>query len=685
MALYLLVLSALGTVFSAEAFEWPLVAGIFTATCASLVVPYRLRERWSESRVVVLGLIMLLGGVLLEVWNGLRDIISGATLFLVLVLVSRLFTKRTSNDAVQILTLSFVVVLAGSALNATFAFAPYFVLVIICSIWALTTTHLTRAAESQPELARELRISRRFWVTTSVLAVIVFLQTTMFFMLFPRMGLGYFKPKLRSSQTATGFSDRVELGMSGQLEDDATVVARLEFLDMPEGFDPEQLYFRGATLSRFDGKHWQKSSRGQSGVHFRADGTFLLHRKDVKHDVRFRYYQEPSESEYLFLPELTHTARLLQDNPLVAGHARVRLYTDDSGDVTIIRPLGMAVTLDAWFDPNAYGREEDDVDATAVPATDARIGELAKQWRGDAKSAEEIATALKNGFGVEYKYSTEMKAPPEGSSPLAYFLFDRKAGHCEYYASALALMLRMSGVPARIVSGYKGASFNPYGKYYAVQEYRAHSWVEYRSQDGGWRRIDPTPVSSARESFGVWEKIAAVSDLMRYRWNRYVIEYDLDLQVSALRSIKHSFEAAPTTDLPENQSWKVWMNAHKWHFAGGVLIVVAAIVFLRRKRSAPVPREVEASRLFKRFERAMEKRGHAPRPAHQPPNLYFRAVADKDPPVRPLSERFATAYLRARFSGEVSEEDVVTMRAMLQDVAHLTKPPHGRDARRASG
>jgi transglutaminase-like putative cysteine protease len=629
----------------------------------------------------------LLGGVVLEVWNGLRDIISGATLFLVLVLVSRLYTKRTSNDAVQILTLSFVVVLAGSALNSSFAFAPYFALVIICSIWALTTTHLTRAAENAPDLARELRISRRFWLTTSVLAVAVFAQTTLFFVFFPRMGLGYFKPKVRTSHTTTGFSDRVELGQAGQLEDDTTVVARLE-LPATSELDPEQLYFRGATLSRFDGKHWMKTSHGQSPLHTRADGTFLLHKKDVARDERFRYYQEPSDGEYLFLPELTHTARLLQDNPLVAGHQRVRIYTDDSGDVTIIRPLGMAITLDAWFDPSAQSRDEDDPEALVVPATDARIAELAKAWKQDATAADDIALNLRRGFGPDYTYSTELKAPPEGTSPLAFFLFDRKAGHCEYYASALALMLRMSGVPARIVTGYKGASFNPYGKYYAVQEYRAHSWVEYRSPGRGWRRIDPTPAADPRTGEGVLEKLSAITDLMRYRWNRYVIEYDLDLQISALRSIKHTFESAPKVDQPETQSWAAWFKAYKWPFVGLVGLVAAFMFFVLRSGKS-VPLDAEASRLFRRFERVMERRGHDPRPLHQPPKIYFSRVASTDPPAAPATVRFADAYLRARFSGEVSEEDVVIMRAMLQDVSQLSRrpppgPPPG-DAGRASG
>src|SRR6185436_10017144 len=157
--LYLLVLSALGTVFSAEVFEWPLVLGIYGATLGSLALPRGLRQRWAKSRLVGLGLLLLLGSTTLEILSGSRDIISGATLFLVFVLVSRLFTPRTPADATTVLTLSLVVVLAGSALNTSFAFAPFFILVIICSIWALTTTHLSRAAEAQPEQARNVRIS----------------------------------------------------------------------------------------------------------------------------------------------------------------------------------------------------------------------------------------------------------------------------------------------------------------------------------------------------------------------------------------------------------------------------------------------------------------------------------------------------------------------------------------------
>ncbi len=665
ITLYLLVLSALGTVFTADAFEWPVVVGIFTATCASLFIPHDLRARWAKSRLLVLALLGLLGAVALDVWLGHRDLVSGATLFLLLVLVSRLYTPRSSNDAIQVLTLSFVVVLAGSALNTSFSFAPYFVLVIVCSIWALITTHLQKTAEARPEQARALRISRRFWLSTSALAIVIFLQTTLFFVVFPRMGLGYFKPKLRASASATGFTDRVSLGQAGVLQGDETVVARIEFPRGTGGIDPERLYFRGATLSLFDGQQWSKTPEKAQLARFRADGTFETRAAERDPTLYFVYYQEPTEADYAFLPEATPVARLLQDNPLWSGRPRVRFYTDSSGDVSLLRPLGLAVQLEGWLLPDAPLAGEPKLETLALPSLDPRIAAAALEWRGDAATPEAIATRLGAALRSGFDYSNTMVAPPDGESPLGHFLFERKAGHCEYFASALAVMLRQSGVHARIVTGYRGASFNRYGGYFVVQEYRAHSWVEYWVPSRGWLRADPTPSAELRDTSGLIERAAAFADLLRYRWNRYVIEYDLDLQLDALRSLRRSLDSSGSSGRGEAWSVALWP---KLVLAGLLFIVVVLALVTALGGSARRRPDAEATRLLSRLERTLVRRGFPRRRPSETPARWVAVVAEREAGLGGILLRFSDAYLRARFSPPASERDLEEMRTLLHDV-----------------
>jgi protein-glutamine gamma-glutamyltransferase len=683
MTLYLLVLSSLGTVFTAEAFEWPLALGIFVATCTSLVIPYRLRARWAKSRLVVVALLLMLASIGSEVWVGNRDIISGATLFLVLVLVSRLYTPRASSDAIQVLTLSFVVVLAGSALNTSFAFAPYFILVIICSIWALTTTHLTKTAELRPDLAKHMQISRRFWLTTSALAIVIFLQTTVFFVVFPRMGLGYFKPKVRTATNATGFSDRVELGHSGVLEGDTTVVARIEFPEGTGSVDPESFYFRGATLDLFDGVRWSKTPVGQQMVRYRADGTFETREVDRPAKVHFVFYQEPTEAEYLFLPETTPVARLLQDNPLWTGRPRVRFYTDVTGDLMMVRPLGMAVQLEGWMLQDAPIQGAPNAATLALPALDARIGELAAKLRGEASEPDEIVARLSTAFR-NFTYTTQMEAPPEGENPIAFFLFERKSGHCEYFASTLAVMLRQSGIPARMVTGYRGASLNPFGGYYALQESRAHTWVEYYVKDRGWQRTDPTPPSLARDPTNVLERMAAFSDLLRYRWNRYVVEYDLDVQVEAWRGIKKSFEGNNDT---ATKNWTSVLGQYKERaltVALAVLCTLAGVWLWRRRQTKSAPKDREATKLWNRLERALAKRGVRRRPLHITPLAYMKVAISDDEQIEAPLRAFADAYLHARFSANPVQKDLEAMAAALAQIHALPRAREGAVVRKVS-
>lgn len=684
LSLYLLVLSALGTVFTADTFEWPLVSGLVVAVCASLLVPYRLRERWSQSKIVALGLVLMLLSVVVEVVWGPRDVVSGATLFLVLVLISRLYTPRKSSDAIQVLTLSFVVVLAGSAMNTSLAFAPYFILVIVCSIWALTTTHLTKAAEMRPEVAREVVISRRFWVTTSALAIAVFAQTTVFFVVFPRMGLGYFKPKVRTQQASAGFSDRVELGQQGTLQDDNTVVLRVEF---PEGFgdvDAEQLYFRGATLGRFDGRRWTKSLRGQVGLPQRADRTFAVRPSRAQAPgaapaVLYRLYQEPTESEYVFFPEVTERARFIGDNPIWSGKPRVRFYGDGTGDVVGLRPVGVALSLEGWVSPTAKGLEADVLDEhRAVPAMDKRILDQAEAWTRGVSGAKAIARALHEGLADGFTYSTEMVAPPEGQSPIAYFLFDRKAGHCEYFASAMALMLRARGVPSRLVAGYRGASFNEYGGYWTVAEYRAHSWVEYFDDADGWTRIDPTPSVAARPSaFAFLEQASAFADVMRYRWNRYIVEFDLDLQIDAMRAIQKAAKGdpkAPSTGGGVGK-WLTESRVRTVALSAALVALCVAWVLWRRRYVRVAARDSEATKLFRAFEKTAESRGLGGRAPTQAPAAYFDALAEANPHLRGAIGGFGAAYLRARYSAAAAPNDLAEMRAALRVVEQAQRRP----------
>src|SRR5262249_11460949 len=113
-----------------------------------------------------------------------------------------------------------------------------------------------------------------------------------------------------------------------------------------------------------------------------------------------------------------------------------------------------------------------------LPATlSARIPALARQLTAEARDPADAARRLTAFLSREFRYTLTLEKVSD-LDPLDEFLFVRRAGHCEYFAAALAVMLRAVGVPARVVNGFQQGEWNPHGRYFIVRLRDAHSWVE---------------------------------------------------------------------------------------------------------------------------------------------------------------------------------------------------------------
>jgi hypothetical protein len=145
----------------------------------------------------------------------------------------------------------------------------------------------------------------------------------------------------------------------------------------------------------------------------------------------------------------------------------------------------------------------------------------------DLRKAEVIERYLKKN----YRYSLNTRPPDDNSDPLLYFLFASKTGFCEHYATAMAMMLRTSGIPARIVTGFQGGELNEYGNYVIVRQSNAHSWVE-AYVDGRWMRFDPTPSVMVERP----PAVALFIDMLRMEWDRYVVAFSYSDQKEIVRA-----------------------------------------------------------------------------------------------------------------------------------------------------
>src|SRR5690606_38276448 len=140
-----------------------------------------------------------------------------------------------------------------------------------------------------------------------------------------------------------------------------------------------------------------------------------------------------------------------------------------------------------------------------------RIGQLARKWAGDASDPDVIAKRLEVRLRTDYRYDLDS---PSGAAeqPLDHFLFESRSGHCEFYSTSMAVMLRTLGIPSRNVTGFMGGTFNRFGEFYAVRQGEAHSWVEAHIAGIGWRRYDPTPAAAAEPTAKMNGMLALMRD-----------------------------------------------------------------------------------------------------------------------------------------------------------------------------
>lgn len=166
-----------------------------------------------------------------------------------------------------------------------------------------------------------------------------------------------------------------------------------------------------------------------------------------------------------------------------------------------------------------------------------RIAALNTSLREGTTNSYEYVAAVENWLRNELAYTTDLPEPSSAEANVVdEFLFEWERGHCEYFATAMVILLRQQGIPARIVNGFLGADYNTVGGYFAVRQANAHSWVEVFFPGSGWVEFDPTPAGAASAGpRGMFAKVSEALDSLRLLWFRWVVEYDLEQQVSILR------------------------------------------------------------------------------------------------------------------------------------------------------
>ena len=277
--------------------------------------------------------------------------------------------------------------------------------------------------------------------------------------------------------SVAGFGDDVELGGFGTIRDDPTVVMRVKMKDRPE--PPARsigLRLRGTSFDRYAENRWSRTQFSGEEVR-RVQDAYVLYRPPTADDFEYEIILDPMEEAVLFVPEGTVALRV--PPTIRAGRSRYRKVAFAPGFDIRYRGLSEGpLAYKAYVGDEVKGIREPVPELLQAryletPPKYERVAALAKQAAGAETDPRAQAQLIERFLRQGYRYSLE-QPDTVGKDPLHVFLFDAKAGHCEYFSTAMAIMMRSLGVPSRNVTGFLGADYNPYGDYYAVRNGNAH-------------------------------------------------------------------------------------------------------------------------------------------------------------------------------------------------------------------
>jgi len=468
----------------------------------------------------------------------------------------KLLQKKGDRDWIFLYLMSFFQVLlaAGLSISALYlATLLGYLLVMVCAIVAYEMRKTAREVDnriagiievkSAPRDRSNLIIRLRNLPVVAVLLIvlIVAVATPIFFML-PRVGGAGLGGNQRGLSTSTGFSDRVKLGGIGNIQQNDEIVMRVRAESDTDKLGEQ--YFRGVALDTFDNRSWSKS-RNAREPYVRGEREIIQvdnasgREKLVSHTI----FLEPLDTPVLFA--MPRAVAFRGNFPM--------LYRDPYGsisNVAVTERSSYTVFSDRSQPPTERLREDDVAYGDGIrnylqlpPDEDKRIYDLAYQISSPESNRYDKAKAVENYLQNNYGYTLEQKA--SGEEPLSDFLFNVREGHCEYFASAMAVMLRTQGIATRIVNGFHGGDYNDAVDMTVIRQRHAHSWVEvYFPKENTWVTFDPTPFSSDGGAgslggfAGTFNKYLEAVDTI---WIQYFVAFDNQEQHTLARSLRSSF------------------------------------------------------------------------------------------------------------------------------------------------
>ncbi len=557
----------------------------------------------------------------------------------------------------------------------------------------------------------QMGVGRQLVVRLGKMALGALLLTAVLFFTLPRFSRSAWRGTTVHTRHVVGFSDKVALGEIGTIIESREEVMRVWLADAKTG-QPYQhgssLYLRGAVLNQYDRGQWEYRSTGRKPIPPVAEADA---------SVRQTIEIEPLDADELFCvwPFSSPDLRVGNTVTVVGRTQRIRrpLQFRHRRFSYELGTTGLSDGVQVELIPSSWFPDIDDFQQL-LQLPEGLCGDaLESMWSDDGlrrgENPVQLARAITARFHDREQFQYSLEPQPRQSDhdpnvdPVVDFLQNNPRGHCEYFASALALLLRSRNIPARVVVGYNCDEFNEAGGFWQVRQWHAHAWVEayiWRQdvperliakdgaehwKHGGWLRLEPTPgmeTPAAERDSSFFEPVENVWRRLQDLWSDYIVEMDSHRQHNAIydpivRAVKHAFQCLSDPDWWRDLMWYALdaLNVAKgglhWFWAGIALAVgLPVTIYIGRRvgrllrwfwwrvirRTRPDDRGGPAGvEFYRRLEVLLARQGitrHPGQTQHEFADAAGAQIARSTGRLRlaPLPGRVAEAFYQVRFS-----------------------------------
>ncbi len=553
---------------------------------------------------------------------------------LTIMLILKLMELRNRRDIYVVCFMGYFIIVTQFLFSQAFILTVYCLSLIVCiTALLLTINRITPSNKLLEPLYRTLAITLQAIPIAAIL-----------FILFPRFSQPLWQFGSGADTGITGLDDRVSPGSISHLIQSPSVAFRVKFMGEPP--PAEDRYWRGLVLWDTDGLEWYNQT---------VVTPAIKSPKLTKPANPFRYeiLLEPHYKKWLFSLELPvhipERSRMTADYLLISDRSinQPRKYQMISYTRSITERPDQSLLMRALALPlNVTQRQID----------------LVESWKSRTGIHGEIVKLALQYFNSQpFVYS--LMPPLYRENPVDQFLFDGREGFCEHYASSFTQLMRIAGIPTRMVIGYQGGEYNPLGEYFIIRQSDAHAWTEVWLESSGWTRIDPTaavapervrhaiqldftdigsPVLFQINGGGLlnslFDQIGLVMDVANLSWRQWILGYNRKRQLNFLQNIGINF----------NKTWE-WTSLLLSLIGFFLMLTTISIILKGRLREKPIVKS------YNRLCHKLAMIGLPRRPSEGPLD-YSRRIAKQRPDLSTTTQRLFGIYIRLRYANNTSRQ-----------------------------